>query len=114
MDEGLPPPLPPPVPPPRSDETILLVLCYVGLLALVPYLVAKDAPLVRHQAREGLALAFLGVACAGIAVVPYVGVAGQAGLAGVLVLSILGLVKALERREWRAPVAADVADRLEL
>ncbi len=117
MAEGLPPPLPPlppPVPPPRSDETIMLVLCYVGLLALVPYLAARDARLVRFHARQGLALALLGVACAGIAVVPYVGFAGQVGFAGVLVLSIIGIVKGLERREWRMPVAAEVADRLEL
>jgi uncharacterized membrane protein len=92
----------------------MLVLCYVGLLALVPYLAARDAPIVRHHARQGLGLALLGVACAGVAVIPYVGFAGHAGLAGVLVLSVVGIVKALERREWRMPVAADVADRLEL
>jgi fumarate reductase subunit D len=114
LAEGIPPPLPPPVPPPRTDETILLVLCYLGLLALVPYLVARDAPVVRHHARQGLALALLGVACAGIAVIPYVGFVGHVGLAGVVVLSIVGLVKALERTTWRAPVAADVADRLDL
>jgi uncharacterized membrane protein len=111
--EAQPPPLPPSSRP-RGDETILLVLCYVGLLALVPYLVARDAPLVRGHARQGLALALLGIACAGLAVVPYVGFAGHLGLAGVLVLSIVGIVKALDRAPWRMPVAADVADRLEL
>jgi len=109
-----PPPLPSPAPRPRGDETILLVLCYLGLLALVPYLVARDSPLVRAHARQGLALALLGVACGGIAVIPYVGFAGQLGLAGVLVLSIVGVVKALDRAPWRMPVAAEVADRLEL
>ena len=112
-----PPPLPPPPPPgPRAprDEKILLVLCYVGLLALVPYLVSRDAPPLRFHARQGLALALLGIGCAALALVPYLGFIGQLGLAGVLALSILGIVKALEGARWRMPVAADVADRLEL
>jgi uncharacterized membrane protein len=112
-----PPPLPPPPPPgaraPR-DEKILLVLCYVGLLALVPYLVSRDGEALRFHARQGLALALLGVGCAGLALVPYLGFIGQLGLAGVLALSIVGIVKALEGARWRMPVAADVADRLEL
>jgi uncharacterized membrane protein len=116
-----PPPLPgePPVPPPpggraHADEKILLALCYVGLLALVPYLVSREGEPLRFHARQGLALGLLGVGCAGLALVPYLGFVGQLGLAGVLVLSIVGLVKALEGSHWRMPVAADVADRLEL
>lgn len=114
----LPPPLTPPGAPPPSrapgEDRILLVLCYLGLLALVPYLVARDAPLVRFHARQGLALGLLGVGCAGLALVPYLGFIGHLGLAGVLVLSIVGIVKALDGASWRAPVAADVADRLQL
>lgn len=122
MSGDLPPPLPPPEPagapppgPPRPlDEKIMLVLCYLGLLALVPYLVVRDAPLVRFHARQGLALGLLGVGCAGLSVVPYLGFVGHLGLAGVLVLSVVGIVKALDGASWRAPVAADVADRLQL
>jgi len=121
----LPPPLPPAdappppaqvTPPPRasSEDRILLVLCYLGLLALVPYFVARDTPLVRFHARQGVALGLLGVGCVGLALVPYLGFIGHLGLAGVLVLSIVGIVKALDGATWRAPVAADVADRLEL
>jgi uncharacterized membrane protein len=118
-----PPPLPgeppPPAPPPpggraRADEKILLALCYVGLLALVPYLVSREGEPLRFHARQGLALGLLGVGCAGLALVPYLGFVGQLGLAGVLVLSIVGIVKAFEGLRWRIPVAADIADRLEL
>jgi len=120
MADDLPPPLTPPEPPPvgppasSSDETVMLVLCYIGLLALIPYLVAKEVPIIRWHARQGLALALVGLACVGIALIPYLGFVGHLGLAGVLVLSIIGVVKALDRAQWRMPVAADVADRLEL
>ena len=121
MSGELPPPLPPtetppPSPPARgpSEEKVLLVLCYLGLLALVPYLVVRDVELVRFHARQGVALGLLGIGCAGLALVPYLGFIGHLGLAGVLVLSIVGIVKALDGAAWRAPVAADVADRLQL
>lgn len=113
VDPSRPPPLPP-QPRGRGEEQILLVLCYLGLLSLIPYLVAREEPLVRWHARQGLALALVGIGCAALALVPYLGFVGCLGLAGVLVLSIVGIVKALDRDRWRAPVAADVADRLEL
>jgi uncharacterized membrane protein len=113
-----PPPLPPETPPPGgrppTDEKVLRVLCYVGLLALVPYFVSRPGEPLRFHARQGLALALLGVGCAALALVPYVGFVGQVGLAGVLALSIVGVVKAIEGARWRMPVAAEVADRLEL
>jgi uncharacterized membrane protein len=86
----------------------------VGLLALVPYLVSREPEPLRFHARQGLALGLLGIGCAGLALVPYLGFVGQLGLAGVVALSIVGIVKALEGAPWRMPVAAEVADRLQL
>jgi uncharacterized membrane protein len=113
-DAGAPPPVPPPLGRRETDEKILRVLCYVGLLALVPYLVSRDAEPLRFHARQGLALALLGIGCVGLALVPYIGFIGQVGLAGVLALSIVGIVKALEGSRWRMPVAAELADRFQL
>ncbi len=104
----------PPVPPPLQDDRLMLVLCYLGLLALVPYLFARHSEAVRFHARQGLALGLLGVLCAAIAVIPAVGFFGALGVAGCLVGSILGIVKSLAGERWRMPVAADVADRLAL
>ncbi len=109
-----PPPAPTSPPPRGQEDTIYLVLCYLGLLALVPYLAARERPLVRFHARQGLALGLLGIGCAALALVPYLGFIGLLGLGGVLVLSVAGIAKALDRSEWRMPVAADVADRLQL
>ncbi len=104
-------------PPPsrqQSEDAVLLVLSYVGLLALVPYLVAKDREPIRFHARQGLALALLQVGCAGITAIPVIGFVGALGLVLSLVLAVVGIVKALGRELWRMPVAADLADRLDL
>src|SRR5512137_1306963 len=103
-----------PVPPPLQDDRLMLVLCYLGLLALVPYLFARQSEAVRFHARQGLALGLLGVLCAAVAVIPAVGFFGALGIAGCVVGSILGIVKSLAGDRWRMPVAADVADRLAL
>jgi len=101
-------------PPPPQDDRLMLILCYLGLLALVPYLFARHSEAVRFHARQGLALGLLGVLCAAVAVIPSVGFFGALGIAGCVVGSILGIVKSLAGERWRLPVAADVADRLAL
>jgi uncharacterized membrane protein len=104
---------PPPLRGPQEDK-ILLVLCYLGLLSLIPYLIGREATVIRWHARQGLALGIVGVGCAALALVPFLGFIGYLGLAGVIALSIVGIVKALDHAEWRMPVAADLADRLQL
>ncbi len=104
----------PPGPAPAAEDRLLLVLCYLGLLALVPYLVARDREALKFHARQGLALAILEVGCAGVTAVPLVGFVGALGLFLCLALAIAGMVKALGGQRWRMPVAADIAERLDL
>src|SRR5258707_12917568 len=51
-----PPPPPPGAPAPNSDRTIMLVLSYLGILALIPLLVKKDDPEVQWHAKNGTVL----------------------------------------------------------
>ncbi len=106
---------PSPVPPtaPRRSQ-LMLVLCYLGLLSIVPYLAAKDDEEVRFHARQGLALGLIGIGAAALAAIPFIHFFGAIGIALVVILSVLGIIKALTGNRWRMPVAADLADRLEL
>ena len=48
---------PPPLPPSQqesSNRTVMLILSYLGILALVPLLVEKDDPEVQWHAKHGL------------------------------------------------------------
>ena len=57
-----PPPPPPPPPPagggtaPGSDRTIMLVLSYLGLLALIPMLTKKEDSEIQWHSKNGLVL----------------------------------------------------------
>ncbi len=116
MDEGsqqgIPNPASPPPAPRRSQ--LMLVLCYIGLLSIIPYLAVKDDDEVRFHARQGLALGLIGIGAAALAAIPFIHFFGAIGIALVVILSVLGIVKALSGSRWRMPVAADLADRLEL
>lgn len=119
-----PPPPPPSTPPPpaggqSSDRTIMLVLSYLGLLALIPLLMKKDDREVQWHAKNGLAFF---VAFFAIYIVLFVidmmisggcisGIVGCAVWIVYIVLCIMGIVKATQGSRLRVPVVSDFADK---
>jgi len=116
-----PPPPPPGGAAPSSDRTIMLVLSYLGILALIPLLVKKDDKEVQWHAKNGLGLTVAwillwiviaivehfmpGVVSCGIAVIHCV-------LAlGFLAVIVLAIMKALKGERMRFPVISDFADK---
>jgi uncharacterized membrane protein len=56
-----PAPTPPPAggPPPGSphqNNTLMAILCYLGILVIIPILTAKDDPFVKFHIKQGLVL----------------------------------------------------------
>jgi uncharacterized membrane protein len=115
-----PPPPPPPGAAPSSDRTIMLVLSYLGILALIPLLVKKDDKEVQWHAKNGLGLTVAwillwiviaiverilpAIVGCGIAVVHCV-------LAlGFLAVCIMAIMKAVKGERMRFPVISDFAD----
>lgn len=122
-----PPPAesPPPVPPASSGaRTLMLVLSYFGIFALIPLLVEKEDEEVQWHARHGLILLatwiLLWIALLVLALIPVIGwvigiltgcVAGPfIGLA-ILVIHIICIVKAINGEKFRLPVISEFADR---
>ena len=129
MSEPSVPPTPPPTytpPPPTSGGTVspnrnvMLVLSYLGLLALIPLLVEKEDREVQWHAKNGLVLfvawcaawfiihllsAVVHIfACAGCLVGSVLGVA-------YLVVIVLSIVKALNGERFIVPGLSQFADR---
>ena len=135
-NDNAPPPTPPPAdPPPPPHETppteivsenrsIMIVLSYLGLLALIPLLVDKDDKEVQWHAKHGLVLAAVEVAVMiGLMVIGGVLGAISGGLGCIfgllwpvfmlviLVVHILCIVKGLNGQRFLIPGISEYADR---
>lgn len=117
-ETATPVPPPPPSPPPASasTKTGMLVLSYLGLLAIIPLLVEKNDREVQWHAKHGLVLfgAYFILAFA-VAVTSFV----MAPLAmlqiplwlGYLIVAILGIVKAVGGQRLLIPGVSDYANK---
>lgn len=121
---------PPPPPPggvsPSSDRTLMVVLSYLGLLALIPYLTKKDDPEIHWHAKNGVGLLILDVVlCVVLTAITWVLPSGTAGMiAGcisgaigcvlpiaLLVLHIYCIIQAVGGKRPRIPVVTDFAEK---
>ncbi|MFZ2490938.1 MAG: DUF4870 domain-containing protein [Thermoanaerobaculia bacterium] len=109
--------------PPGSDRTLMVVLAYLWLLALIPLLTKKEDPDVQWHAKNGMVLM-------GAEIVVWIvfGIVGWAlrstmigcGLATVqcivwlafLALHIVAIMKAVAGQRLRVPVISDFADKM--
>jgi uncharacterized membrane protein len=138
MSDMPPPSIPPSSPPPPgggsysppppagsaggSDRTLMLVLSYVGLLALVPLFIKKDDREVQWHAKNGLAifLAYIIVVIAWAIINNFLPASIGCALSFVscglwiayLVVIILGIMKALKGERFRVPGISDFADKM--
>ena len=112
---------PPPPPPTGSDRTLMLVLSYLGLLALVPLLAKKDDREVQWHAKNGLFLfiAYVAVVIVWIIIRMFLPSSLACGLSwvscilwiGYIVVIILAIMKATKGDRMRFPLISDLADK---
>ncbi len=103
----------------ESEDVIFLILAYLGILALIPFFVAKDNDYVRWHAKQGLVLiAFeivLWIVLMIIGFIPILNIIfaflGLFIWLGILVLHIFCIVKALKGERWVVPVLGKYADK---
>ena len=102
-----------------SEDVIFLVLAYLGILALIPFFVAKDNDYVRWHAKQGLVLvAFeivLWIVLMILGVVPILNIIiaflGIFIWLAILVLHIFCIIKAVKGEKWQVPVIGVYADK---
>lgn len=120
-----PPPPPPGAAAPGGDRTIMIVLSYLGILALIPLLMKKDDPDVQWHAKNGLALfgaevicwialTILGIILSRVfsALSCGIGLVQCAVWIGFLALSVLCIVKGVGGQRFRIPVVTDMAEKM--
>lgn len=119
-----PPQAPPTAPPPpdggTSPNTVMIVLSYLGILALIPLLVEKDDKEVQWHAKHGLvqlaAFVLVWIVLMIVAQVPILGwIAGCLGFPllglGYLILAIMCIVKGVGGGRLIIPGVSQYADR---
>ena len=102
-----------------SDRTLMLVLAYLGIFALIPLFMKKDDKEVQWHAKNGLVITaawiLLGIVLGVISQMPFMGCAVQAIWCVypllVLAVSILGIVKAINGQRFVIPGLSDFADK---
>ena len=111
---------PPPSGQRPSDQTAMLVLSYLGILALIPLLVEKEDSEVQWHAKHGLTLMagwiVLSLGIAILAAIPVVGAFLGCAVAPflwlvILIVHIVSIVKALKGERLIVPVISDYVDK---
>jgi uncharacterized membrane protein len=97
-------------------DTVMCVLSYLGILALIPYLTEKD-PFIQWHARQGLVFAVIFfliavvISILGSIVSPLLMLTGVLWL-GWLAVTIIAILKALKGEKWPIPVVSGFIDKL--
>ena len=120
--EATPPPLPvtpptTPAGPASSNRSVMIVLSYLWILALIPFLMEQDDKDVRWHAKYGLVLLGAEIS-AFIAIGILSGLSGGLGCLlvplaqlGILVFHVVCIAKALEGERLLVPGLSDFADK---
>jgi uncharacterized membrane protein len=132
--QGAPPPPPPPAetpPPPQApagppsrgseNRTLMLVLSYLGLLALIPLLVEKEDAELQWHAKHGLVLfvleigVMLAMTVLSMVASHFMACLGCVVMLGVVIpiiaLHVVCIAKALKGERFLIPGISDFADR---
>ncbi len=102
----------------REQDKIMLVLSYLGLIALIPLLTVKDSEYVKWHAKHGLVLGVGGGICLSIlgailVAIPVLGLISACSLwVAFLVVDVMAMIKALGGERWRIPVVTDISEKL--
>lgn len=104
----------------ESPDIVMCVLSYLGIFALIPYLVKKEDPFLQFHSKQGLVLTavaiFFMVISGLLSIIPFV-VCLMMPLSfvvsiGFLVLAIVGIIKACSGERWVMPVLGQFTDKI--
>ncbi len=108
----------PTTPAASADNGLVMgILCYLGPLVIVPYLVAKDNAFVKFHIKQGVVLAVIEliIYVLGMSMLfwNFWGLLSLLNLA-CLVLSIIGIINVVQKKEVALPVIGGLADKVKI
>ncbi len=99
-----------------QDEKIMAALSYLWILVLIPLLVKKDSEYCQFHAKQGLVLLVASFVVTVLGMLPIIGwlIILPFGSLFLLILSILGLINALQGKKWELPYLGKYAKKINL
>lgn len=95
-----------------SQNTLMGVLAYIGILVFIPFVVAKDDPFVKFHVKQGLVLfiieAIIMVVSEMMLLGPLSPLLGLVNL-GAIILSIIGIINVAKGEERELPLVGRYA-----
>lgn len=100
-----------------DNSTLMGILCYLGILLIIPYLMAKDNAFVKFHLQQGLVLVAIEVIVYVLGMTSFFyGFWALLSLVnlGVIVLSIIGIVNVVQKKQVALPLTGLLADKIKL
>ena len=98
--------------PKKEEKDLTAILSYIGILLIIPLLVAKDDPFVKFHVKQGLVLLVAEIATMVIAWIPILGwFVGFIAWILWLILSIMGIMNVLNGKKTPLPIIGKFADK---
>lgn len=111
------------MPPPADSSTsssvdnraLQAILAYIGILVIIPYLTAKNDPFVKFHTKQGLVLLVIEIViwAVGMTIWMLLPLIYLLNLA-VIILSIIGIVNVVNKREKALPLVGQFAKRFNI
>lgn len=93
-----------------AENKMLCILCYLGILLLIPLLVKQDSKYVRFHCNQGLLLLIFDIIISIVAVVPLIGwLVSVVGYVASLVFLVMGIVNTCNGRAKTLPIIGNIA-----
>ena len=84
-----------------AENKGMAILCYLGILWLIPFLAKKDSPFVKYHLNQGLLVLIIGIA---VAIISWIPVIGWLCAVVVFALAVIGIVNVVNGKAQELPV----------
>lgn len=117
-NQDVPPAVTPQPVAPSDNTTLMGILAYLGPLLLIPYLTAKDNAFVRFHLKQGIVLCAIYVALYIISSMMFFSFMIWQLLSlinlGCFILSIIGIINVVHKKEVELPIVGQLAKHVPL
>jgi uncharacterized membrane protein len=99
----------------HANRTLMAVLAYLGILVIIPFLMAKEDGFVRFHIRQGIVLVIIEIAIWVLGSMSWqLWPLLQLVNLGVLVLAIIGIVNVVNNKEAELPLVGSFARNINI